>query len=223
MSDPERNGVVSAYRFEQPISSRGFFSRETPAVEYARRYFVRAHNTVIEAFSPEPHRIYAIGASGLVLMVVVTGSFQVQRTSLRLKISVMQRPGTLVTLSDMRQRTAGRFLRALRLSPNQGAIWMGEVLRASDSEDATLGAILIDMQLRRPEIAELFEACRKVYPAYYIGRPGPGPAIMLGFGPNDVPALLAVDYPDDGAILQEEARQRSLSRQKQRVGALRVW
>lgn len=217
MSDPGRDGAIAIYPFNTPIPAAGFFSREIPAVEQARRYFVQAHNTVFQAFSQEPHRTYSVGASGFVLTAVFTGSFQVQQAPLKLELSIMRRPGTIPTLGDARQRTAGRFLKALRLSPNQSALWMGEVLRASDSEDAALGAALLDMQLRRPEIAEMFEACRRAYPAYYIGRPGPGPAIMLGFGPSDVPALLAIDQPDDGAALQEDAKRRDLWRQAQRV------
>lgn len=215
MSDPDHGGAVIAYSFERPIVAAGLFSREIPSVEQARRHFVQAYNTVVQAFSNEPHRIYATGTSGLVLMAAATGSFQVQRAPLRLEISVMQRPGALPTFNETRQRTAGRFLRALRLSPNQSALWMGEVLCASESAEAALGATLIDMQLRRPEIAELFDACRRAYQVYYIGRPGTGPAIMLGFGVDEPPALLAIDQPDDGAILQEEAQQRSLWRQMQ--------
>jgi hypothetical protein len=94
---------------------------------------------------------------------------------------------------------------------------MGEVLKASDTEEGALGAALIEMQLRRLDVAEAFEACHRAYPAYYIGRPGNGPSIMLGFGPNDPPALLAIDQPDDGAILQEDARRRDLLRQAQLV------
>jgi hypothetical protein len=40
---------------------------------------------------------------------------------------------------------------------------------------------------------------------------------MLGFGPDDPPALLAIDQPDDGAILQEDAQRRGLLRQDRLV------
>lgn len=210
MSDPRRDNAVSTYPFDTPIPAAGFFSREVPAIEQARRYFVKAHNTVFQAFSQEPHRTYSIGTSGFVLMAVFTGSFQVQKAPLKLDLSIMRLPGTIPTFEDARQRTAGRFLKALRLSPNQSALWMGEVLRASNSEDAVLGAALLDMQLRRPEITKMFDACCRAYPAYYIGRPGLGPAIMLGFGPEDPPTLLAIDQPDDGAASQEDAKQYDL-------------
>lgn len=217
MSDPGRDGAAGCYPFERPIAAAGFFSREVPQVEQARRYFVKGYNQVFEAYRETPHRLYAVGASGFALMAVFTGSFQVERAPLRIDLSIMRRPGPIPAISDARQRTAGRFLRALRLSPNQSALWMGEVLRTSDTEESTLGAALIEMQMRRPEIAEIFEACRRAYPAYYIGRPGPGPALMLGFGAEDPPALLAIDQPDDSAILQEEARRRELWRQAEKV------
>lgn len=217
MSDPGRDGGVGCYPFERPIAAAGFFSREIPAVEQARRYFVKGYNQVFEAYREIPHRLYAVGASGFVLMAVFTGSFQVDRAPLRIDISIMHRPGPIPTISDARQRTARQFLRALHLSRNQGALWMGEVLRTSDTNEGALGAALIDMQMRRPEIAKIFDACRRAYPAYYIGRPGPGPALMLGFGPEDPPALLAIEQPDDGAILQEKARRRDLWRQAERV------
>jgi len=217
MSDPGRQGAVGCYPFERPILAAGLFSRETPPVEQARRYFVKGYNQVFEAYRDVPHRIYAVGASGFVMMAVFTGTFRVDRAPLRIDLSFMRRSGPMPTISDARQRTAGRFLRAMRLSPGQSALWMGEVLRTSDTEESTLGAALIEMQMRRPDIAEIFEACRRAYPAYYIGRPGQGPAMMLGFGPEDPPALLAIDQPDDGAILQEEARRRDLWRQAEKV------
>jgi hypothetical protein len=217
MTDPGRGNALGRYAFETPISAAGFFPRGLPAVEHARRCFVHGHNAVFKAYADEPHRTFAIGASGFALMAVFTGSFRADRAPICLDISLLHRSDRLPVLSDVRQRTAGRFLRALQLSPGQGALWMGEVLKASNTEDGALDAVLIEMQMRRAEVAELFETCCRSYPAYYIGRPGAGPSIMLGFGPDDPPALLAIDQPDDGAILQEAARRRNLLRQGHRV------
>jgi hypothetical protein len=217
MTDPGRGNAFGRYAFERPISAAGFFSREVPAVEQARRYFVQGYNAVFKAYADEPHLTFAVGAAGFALMAVLTGSFRVDRMPMRLEISFLRRSGQMPSLSDARQRTSGRFLRTLKLSPGQSALWMGEVLKASDTEEGALGAALLGMQLRRPDVAEAFEACRRAYPAYYIGRPGNGPSIMLGFGPDDPPALLAIDQPDDGAILQEDAQRRGLLRQDRLV------
>jgi hypothetical protein len=210
MTDPGRGNALGRYAFETPISAAGFFSREVPAVEQARRCFVQGHNVVFKAYADEPHRTFAVGTASFALMTVLTGSFRVDRAPMRLEISVLRRSGQMPSLSDARQRTAGRFLRTLKLSPGQGALWMGEVLKTSDTEESALGAALLEMQLRRPDVAEAFEACHRAYPAYYIGRPGNGPSIMLGFGPDDPPVLLAIYQPDDDAILQEAARRNTL-------------
>jgi len=217
MSDPGRQGAVGCSPFESPIPAAGLFSRETPPVEHARRYFVKGYNQVFEAYRDIPHRIYAAGASGFAMLAAFTGTFRADRAPLRIDLSFMRRAGPMPTISDTRQRTAGRFLRAMRLSPGQSALWVGEVLRTSDTEESALGAALVEMQMRRPDVAELFEACRRAYPAYYIGRAGRGPAMMFGLGPEDPPALLAIDQPDDGAILQKEAQRRDRWRQAEKV------
>ena len=218
MSDPGRQGAVGYYPFESPIPATSLFSRETPSVEHTYCYFVKGYNQVFEAYQDIPHRIDAVGASGFTMLAVFTGTFRVDRAPLRIDLSFMRRSDPMPTISNTRRRTAGRFLRAMRLSPGQSALWGGEVLiRTSDTEESALGAVLIEMQMRRPDIAELFEACCRTYPAYYIGRAERKPAMMLGFGSEDPPALLAIDQSDDEAILQEEARRRDRWRQAEKV------
>jgi len=209
MSDPGRQGALVCYPFESPILSASLFSRETPPIEHARLYFVKGYNQVFEAYRDILHRIYAVGASGFAMLAVFTGTFRLDRAPLRIDLSFMRRAGPMPTISDTRQCTTGRFLRAMCLSPGQSALWVGEVLRTSDTEESALSVALIEMQMRRPDIAKLFESCRRAYPAYYIGRARQGPIMMLGFGPEDPPALLAIDQPDNGAILQKEARRRN--------------
>jgi hypothetical protein len=218
MSDPGRQGALVCYPFEILIPSANLFSRETPPIEHARRYFVKGYNQVFQAYRDIPHRIYAVEVSGFAMLAVFTGTFRLDRAPLRIDLSFMRRAGPMPTISDTRQCTTGRFLRAICLSPGQSALWVGEVLRTSDTEESALSAALIEMQMRRPDIAELFKSCRRAYPAYYIGRAGQRLIMMLGFGPEDPPALLLViDQPDNGAILQKEARRRNRWRQAEKV------
>jgi hypothetical protein len=217
MTDPGRGSALGRHAFDAPISAVGFLSHDPPAVERAQRCFVQGHSTVCKAYADVPHRTFATDASGFAPIAAFAGSLRADRVPIRPDVNLLHSSDRLPVLSDIRQRTAGRFLRALRLSPGQSALWMGEALKASSTEDGALDAALIEMQMRRAEVAELFEACRSSYPAYCIGRPGAGPSIMLGFGPNDPPVLPAIDQPDDGAILQETARRRNLLRQGQRA------
>jgi len=217
MSDPGRQVAVGCYPFESPIPTVSLFSHEMPSVEHACRYFVKGYNQVFEAYRDILQRIYAVGASGFAILAVFTGTLLVDRAPLRIDLSFIRRVGPMPPISDTCQHTASRFLRAMRLSLGQSALWVGKVLRTSDTEESALGAVRIEMQMRRPDIAELFEACRRTCPAYYIGRAGQGPVMMLGFGPEDPPTLFAIDQPDNRAILQKEARRRDRWRQAEKV------